>query len=68
MSNVQGVQEKSVRAEAGKDHFTVQSEQWREIGITAVAAAARYAGQAKSTAGAEPKKVVTLRDIEHFAA
>jgi hypothetical protein len=55
-----------------------QSAHWREIGIPAVAAAARYAAPAKNPAvdskdpaprgdAAEPK-IVTLRDIEFFAA
>jgi len=52
-----------------------QSVHWREIGISAVAAAARYApgtdqapAAAKKDAQPEAEKVVTLRDIEHFAA
>lgn len=52
-----------------------QSVHWREIGISAVAAAARYAAAtekapaaAKTEAQPEAEKVVTLRDIEHFAA
>lgn len=53
-----------------------QSAHWREIGISAVAAAARYAttkssapvAPATGEAQAENVKVVTIRDIEHFAA
>ncbi|QIB36167.1 hypothetical protein G3A50_08575 [Ancylobacter pratisalsi] len=55
-----------------------QSAHWREIGISAVAAAARYASQNKTVSDAPVKgaarteeaepKVVTLRDIEYFAA
>ncbi|MBS9477186.1 hypothetical protein [Ancylobacter radicis] len=55
-----------------------QSAHWREIGISAVAAAARYASDKKTvsdapamgaarTDGAEAK-IVTLRDVEYFAA
>lgn len=53
-----------------------QSVHWREIGIPAVAAAARYSATAQTadakdsatrTDAAEPK-IVTLRDIEFFAA
>ncbi len=55
-----------------------QAAHWREIGISAVAAAARYAADnrpvpeapragAARTEDAEAK-VVTLRDIEFFAA
>ncbi|MCB4771628.1 hypothetical protein LGR54_23740 [Ancylobacter sp. Lp-2] len=66
----------------GRWERSQQSAHWREIGISAVAAAARYAstplppmpapGTGTSTdvaqsATAEPK-VVTLRDIEFFAA
>lgn len=43
-----------------------QASKWGEIGITAVAAAARYAGEAKPAA--EKNKVVTLRDIDYLAA
>lgn len=55
-----------------------QSAHWRDIGISAVAAAARYSTGKTSTADAPakqtslsdetPPKVVTLRDIEFFAA
>ena len=52
-----------------------QTAHWREIGISAVAAAARYAADNKPvpeprTARTEDAeaKVVTLRDIEFFAA
>ncbi|HEY9215627.1 MAG TPA: hypothetical protein VIQ29_22585 [Ancylobacter sp.] len=55
-----------------------QTAHWREIGISAVAAAALYAADNKpvpeaARAGAAPTedaeaKVVTLRDIEFFAA
>lgn len=48
-----------------------QKNQWREIGIASVAAAAQQASTARAstvgTAGAE-KRVVTLRDIDHFVA
>ncbi|GLK73842.1 hypothetical protein KHC23_00345 [Ancylobacter dichloromethanicus] len=55
-----------------------QSAHWREIGISAVAAAARYATQTKTVSDAPitgaartedaETKVVTLRDVEYFAA
>ncbi|GLK83003.1 hypothetical protein [Ancylobacter defluvii] len=62
----------------GRWERSQQSAHWREIGISAVAAAARYAAAPQpplATPGssvapsetAEPK-VVTLRDIEFFAA
>jgi len=55
-----------------------QTAHWREIGISAVAAAARYAADNKPVPDAPrpgalrtedaEAKVVTLRDIEFFAA
>jgi len=55
-----------------------QTAHWREIGISAVAAAARYAADNKPVADAPrpgalrvedaDAKVVTLRDIEFFTA
>ncbi len=50
-----------------------QSHQWREIGISAVAAAARQAsGQHAIKAASTPanlgKRIVTLRDIDHVVA
>lgn len=55
-----------------------QTAHWREIGISAVAAAARYASNKKTVSDAPNSgaartdggdaKVVTLRDIEYFAA
>lgn len=55
-----------------------QSAHWREIGIPAVAAAARYSAPAKAPTGDDKNlaqrgdqaelKIVTLRDIEYFAA
>lgn len=65
MTNVQPAQEQPVRAEASKPGYAGQVQQWREIGIPAVAASARYAAEPKAT---EPKKIVTLRDIDHLAA
>ncbi|GAB4069498.1 hypothetical protein KHC28_15015 [Ancylobacter sonchi] len=62
----------------GRWERSQQSAHWREIGISAVAAAARYASTpvppvaASGTEGAKSDtaapKVVTLRDIEFFAA
>ncbi|MBB3773482.1 hypothetical protein FHS55_004119 [Angulomicrobium tetraedrale] len=54
-----------------------QAAHWREIGISAVAAAARYASTptvsdapAKGAARTDDgeNKIVTLRDVEYFAA
>lgn len=53
---------------------TAQSQQWREIGISAVAAAAhqasekRPAEEAVAKVGGEPNRVVTLKDIDFLAA
>lgn len=69
MSDAQPAQEQPPRVEAAKSRYGAQADQWREIGIPAVAAGARYAGEAKQTKSAEePNKVVTLRDIDHLAA
>lgn len=67
------IEQKSARWEQSQ-----QTAHWREIGISAVAAAARYAADNKPvtvaarvgaarTEDAEAK-VVTLRDIEFFTA
>ncbi|MEP9366814.1 hypothetical protein [Xanthobacter sp. VNH20] len=62
------------RAETETNRYGAHSGQWRDIGITAVAAAAaaaRLASETKSAApksAGEPNKVVTLRDIDHLAA
>lgn len=48
-----------------------QSGQWRDIGISAVAAAAQQASEkrlAETASEAEPKRIVTLRDIDFLAA
>lgn len=66
MTNVQSASEQPARAEVRKPGYEGQVQQWREIGIPAVAASARYASEPK--AAAEPKKIVTLRDIDHLAA
>lgn len=68
MSNTQPIPEREPRTASPADQFAQQSGHWREIGITAVAAAARYSSDAKPATPAEPNKIVTLRDIEHFAA
>lgn len=50
---------------------TAQSQQWRDIGISAVAAAAQQASDKKAIeakAAAEANKVVTLKDIDFLAA
>ena len=67
MATSQPVSEQPARTEAQKSGYPVsQAQQWREIGIPAVAASARYASEPK--AADEPRKIVTLRDIEHLAA
>jgi hypothetical protein len=72
MSSNQPAPGQNPRVEADKERHYAQAGQWREIGITAVAAAARYAGEAHSPrvpkSGGEPNKIVTLRDIDHLAA
>ncbi|MGQ3676404.1 hypothetical protein ACT6QH_13005 [Xanthobacter sp. TB0139] len=55
-----------------------QSQQWHTIGIPAVAAAARQAGEQQTvnsatpksvqTGGTTPKRIVTLREIDHLFA
>lgn len=50
---------------------TAQSQQWRDIGISAVAAAAQQASDKKAAeakAAAQANKVVTLKDIDFLAA
>ena len=60
--------------EANQQRLPQQGAQWRDIGISAVAAAAsqtsdKRAHEAKpAQAAGEPKAVVTIRDIEHLAA
>lgn len=69
MANVQPAQEQAQRAAVTKSTYGEQAQQWRDIGIPAVAAGARYASTTDAPAGgAEPKKIVTLRDIDHLAA
>ncbi|MFG1394233.1 hypothetical protein [Xanthobacter agilis] len=48
-----------------------QSQQWREIGIASVAAAAQQTSEkraADAKAAGATNRVVTLRDIDYFAA
>ncbi|WP_454914799.1 hypothetical protein [Xanthobacter sediminis] len=48
-----------------------QSQQWREIGIASVAAAAQQASEkhaAEHKASGAANRIVTLRDIDYFAA
>ena len=46
-----------------------QSQQWREIGIASVAAAAHQTSDKRTGAqNTGAGRVVTLRDIDHFAA
>lgn len=70
MANVQPAPEQAQRAEVTKNGYGEQAQQWRDIGIPAVAAGARYASttEAPAKSGGEPKKIVTLRDIDHLAA
>lgn len=63
-------QSQALQARKEADHKRqAQDQQWREIGISAVAAAARQASQkAATTAATTPaqlgKRIVTLRDID----
>ena len=59
---------------SGRWERSEQRQHWREIGISAVAAAARYAVEKTPAAApatgetqADGAKVVTLRDAEYFA-
>lgn len=70
--------EESREIEPGSERWerSEQSVHWREIGISAVAAAALYAADkvpataapATGEAQADEAKVVTIRDVEYFAA
>lgn len=64
------VQEQQARLDAERKHYAGQAAQWRDIGITAVAAAAQYspARDEKAKTDGEPRKVVTLRDLDFLAA
>lgn len=69
MSTGQPSQGLSTRVESDLKR-TAQSQQWKDIGISAVAAAAQQtsdkrANEAKAT---EANRVVTLRDIDFLAA
>lgn len=69
MSTEQPSQGLSTRVESDLGRQS-QSQQWRDIGISSVAAAALQVSgkrEADATAG-EQKRVVTLRDIDHLAA
>ncbi|MFG1301142.1 hypothetical protein V5F49_15220 [Xanthobacter sp. V3C-3] len=70
MSTEQPTKELSARAESDLQR-QAQSKQWREIGISAVAAAAQQASE-KRTAEAKgangENRVVTLKDIDFLAA
>lgn len=66
MDQSQPSQQQQARPESHQERHAAQVSQWRDIGITAVAAAARYAGDTK-TAAAKQNKVVTLRDLDYFA-
>lgn len=69
MSTGQPSQGLSTRVESDLKRQS-QSGQWRDIGISAVAAAAQQASEKRvaETAAAEPNRVVTLRDIDFLAA
>lgn len=71
MSTQQLSQGLSHLSEAEKKLLASQTGQWHEIGISAVAAAARQASEKQAEAdkvAPVPGKVVTLRDIDHLAA
>ncbi|MFS8037081.1 hypothetical protein ACI7BZ_08965 [Xanthobacter sp. AM11] len=72
MSTGQPSQGLSARVESDLKR-QAQSGQWRDIGISAVAAAAQQASekrlaQAAGVSAGEPNRVVTLKDIDHLAA
>ncbi|MDE1566901.1 hypothetical protein [Aquabacter sediminis] len=67
MDQSQPSQQQQARPESHQERHAAQVSQWRDIGITAVAAAARYAGDTKAAAAAKQNKVVTLRDLDYFA-
>ncbi|MEP9355240.1 hypothetical protein ABLE93_16755 [Xanthobacter sp. KR7-65] len=65
-----GQQGLSPRAESDLKR-TAQSQQWRDIGISAVAAAAHQASEKRAAdvkASGEPNRIVTLKDIDFLAA
>lgn len=48
-----------------------QAQQWRQIGIASVAAAAQQSSAQRDAAATPPsgeRRIVTLRDIDYFAA
>lgn len=70
MSTAQPSQGLSTRVESDLKRMA-QNQQWREIGISAVAAAAQQASEKRvgeAKASGEPNRVVTLRDIDFLAA
>lgn len=67
MSTQQSSQDLGHHGTAGKKLLASQSGQWHEIGISAVAAAARQTSEKNAQAKLAPK-LVTLRDIDHLAA
>ncbi|MFG1345595.1 hypothetical protein V5F59_11935 [Xanthobacter autotrophicus DSM 431] len=69
MSAEQPSQGLSTRVESDLKR-TAQSQQWRDIGISAVAAAAQQASDKRATEAkaAEANRIVTLKDIDFLAA
>ncbi|MCG5234548.1 hypothetical protein [Xanthobacter oligotrophicus] len=70
MSTAQPSQGLSTRVESDLKRMA-QNQQWREIGISAVAAAAQQTSEkrvAEAKAAGEPNRIVTLRDIDFLAA
>lgn len=70
MSTEQPSQGLSTRVESDLKR-QAQTQQWRDIGISAVAAAAQQASDkriAEAKGGGQPNRVVTLKDIDHLAA
>jgi len=71
MSTEQPSQGLSQRSESDLTLTKAQAPKWGEIGISAVAAAAHQTSEkraAEMKAAATPNRVVTLRDIDYFAA
>jgi len=70
MSTEQSSSTQPTRSEAEMKR-QAQSNQWREIGISAVAAAAQQTSDKRAAelkASGSTDRVVTIRDIEHFAS
>lgn len=72
MSTEQPSQGLSQRNESDPTFSAAQKAKWGEIGISAVAAAAHQTSEKRQAelnkANGAPQRIVTLRDIDYFAA